>query len=92
MESTQQPDDLDSPWKEALELFLAPFLEFFFPRVHEGIDWKRGYVSLDKELQQIVRDARVGRRLADKLFKVWRKDVREAWLLIHIEVQGQRER
>jgi len=83
--------DLDSPWKETLEHFLAPFLAFFFPTIHEGIDWPRGYQSLDKELQQISRGARVGRRLADKLFKVWRKDGQEAWLLIHIEVQGQRE-
>ncbi|HEV3257371.1 MAG TPA: hypothetical protein VG013_10860, partial [Gemmataceae bacterium] len=72
--------------------FLAPFLAFFFPAIHEALDWQRGYQSLDKELQQIVHDARTGRRLADKLFKVWRKDGREAWLLIHIEVQGRRER
>jgi hypothetical protein len=84
--------DQDSLWKEALEHFLASFLAFFFPHVHDAIDWSRGYESLDKELQQIVRDARVGRQLADKLFKVWRKDGREAWLLIHIEVQGKRER
>src|SRR5262249_9781468 len=52
----------------------------------------RGYQSLDKELQQIVREAKVGKRLADKLFKVWANDGKEAWLLIHVEVQGQRER
>src|SRR5437762_8573588 len=84
--------DLDSPWKEALEHFLAPFLAFYFPAVHSIIDWGRGYESLDKELQQVVRDARIGRRLADKLFKVWRKDGSEAWLLIHIEVQGKKEK
>jgi hypothetical protein len=86
------PDDLDSPWKEALEHFLEPFLTFFFPAVHAAIDWRRGYRSLDKELQQITRDARTGRRLADKLFQVWRTDGDEAWLLIHVEVQGRRER
>src|SRR5436309_2988805 len=84
--------DLDSPWKEALQHFLAPFLALCFPRIHELIDWQRGYESLDKELQQIVRNARTGRRLADKLFKVWRKDGREAWLLIHIEVQARPEK
>jgi hypothetical protein len=77
--------------KEALEHFLELFLAFFFPAVHEGLDWRRRYESLDKELQQIAHDARTGRRLADKLFKVWRKDGQEAWLLIHVEVQGQRE-
>lgn len=86
------PGDLDSPWKEALEHFLEPFLAFFFPAVHDGLDWRRRYESLDKELQQIVHDTRTGRRLADELFKVWRKDGQEAWLLVHIEVQGHRER
>jgi hypothetical protein len=85
-------DDADSPWKEALEHFLAPFLAFFYPTIHAEIDWQRGYQSLDKELQQITRDARTRRRLADKLFKVWRKDGREAWVLIHIEVQGKQEK
>jgi predicted transposase YdaD len=90
MASRPRPD-LDSPWKEALEIFLPDFLAFFFPNIHEAIDWSRAYQSLDKELHQIIRGARVGRRLADKLFKVWRQDGEEAWLLIHIEVQGQRE-
>jgi hypothetical protein len=88
----QAPTDLDSPWKEALEQFLDPFLAFFYPVLHAAIDWTRGYESLDKELQQITRDARTGRRLADKLFKIWRQDGEEAWLLVHIEVQGQREK
>jgi hypothetical protein len=86
-----KPDELDSPWKEALEHFLESFLAFCFPNVHSGIDWSRGYQSLDKELHQIVREARVKKRLADKLFKVWRSDGEEAWVLVHVEVQGQRE-
>jgi hypothetical protein len=89
--TAKAPADLDNPWKETLERFLAPFLAFFFPHIHQAINWTRGYQSLDKELQQIVHDARIGRRLADKLFKVWCKNGKEAWLLIHIEIQGQRE-
>jgi hypothetical protein len=85
------PDDLDSPWKEILQHFLREVLAFFFPDLHDAIDWQRGYESLDKELQQIVHDARIRGRLADKLFKVWQKNGREAWFLIHIEVRGQRE-
>ncbi len=88
----KESDDLDSPWKEALEHFLESFLAFCFPEVHAGIDWSRGYESLDKEFQQIVRDARERKRLADKLFKVWRNDGTQAWLLVHVEVQGQREK
>jgi len=31
-------DDLDSPWKETLQRFLRPFLEFFYPPVAADID------------------------------------------------------
>jgi hypothetical protein len=79
----------DNPWKESLEIFLRWFLQFFFPRIHDEIDWDRGYVSLDKELSGILREGELGTRLADKLFKVWLLDGQELWILIHIEVQGQ---
>jgi hypothetical protein len=46
---------------------------------------------MDKELQQVTRDADLGRRLADTLVKVWRRDGTDVWVLIHIEVQGQPE-
>lgn len=81
--------DFDSPWKEALQHFLRPFAELFFPAAHAGIDWSRGYEALDTELHKITRAAGAGKALADKLFKVWQPDGQEAWLLIHIEVQGE---
>jgi hypothetical protein len=89
---SRHADDLDSPWKEALDFFLPQFLAFFFAAIYDAIDWSRRYESLDKELQKLAPDAGVGKRLADKLFKVWLKDGQEAWLLIHIEVQGRREK
>ncbi len=69
-----ETSDYDSPWKEALERYFPQFLEFFFPQIHEEIDWSRGWTFLDKELQQVVRDAELGRRLVDKLVKVWKLD------------------
>jgi hypothetical protein len=84
--------DFDSPWKEALEVYFRAFLALFFPLIHEDIDWSRGFEFLDKELQKIVRTSASGRLYVDKLVKVWRKNGREAWVLIHIEVQTQRER
>lgn len=83
--------DFDNPWKDVLEHFFREFLAFFFPEVHSAIDWSREYETLDKELQQIVSESELGPRLADKLFKVWLKDGREAWILIHVEVQNQRD-
>jgi len=81
--------DYDSPWKEALERYFPEFLDFFFPAVHAGIDWGRGHEFLDKELERVVRDAELGRRLCDKLVKVWRKDGEEERVLVHVEVQSQ---
>ena len=84
-------DDYDSPWKDALDRFFRPCLAFFFPHAHADIDWSRGYQMLDKELQPIVRRAAAGRLYVDKLVKVYLKDGREQWLLIHIEVQARRD-
>jgi hypothetical protein len=83
--------DFDSPWKEALELYFRAFLALFYPHIHADIYWSRDYVFLDKELQKSVPKAGRGRLYVDKLVKVWRKNGREAWVLIHIEVQAQRE-
>ncbi len=83
--------DYDSPWKEALEQYFQALCEFYFPVVHAGVAWERGYEFLDKELQQVVRDAELGRRYADKLIKVSRRDGEDAWVLVHVEVQGQYE-
>ncbi len=66
-------------------------MQFFFPHVHDGIDWMQGYDFLDKELQQVVRDAELGRRLVDKLVKVYTTEGKETWVLIHVEVQGKVE-
>lgn len=81
----------DSPWKEALDHYFEAFLLLLFPEVYVQIDWSRGWESLDKEFQQVVRDAELGRRYVDKLVKVWTKDGAERWVLIHIEVQTTRE-
>lgn len=83
--------DFDSPWKDVLDLFFEPCVAFFFPQAHAQIDWSRGFEFLDKELQKITADAAVGRRVVDKLVKVWLKTGAELWVLLHIEVQGQRE-
>jgi hypothetical protein len=83
--------DFDSPWKEALEKYFEPFIAFLFSSIHGEIDWSRGYEFLDKELQQVVGDAEQGMRVADKLVRVWRKDGRESWVLIHVEVQSHEE-
>ncbi len=55
-------EDYDSSWKEVLDRYFEAFMAFFFAEAHAEIDWARGYEMLDKELQKIVRHAKVGRR------------------------------
>lgn len=80
--------ETDSPWKEAIEAYFRDFMAFFFPNIHDGIDWNEEYQFMDKELERIVRDAETGRRIVDKLVRVCLKNGGETWFLIHIEVQG----
>ena len=89
--SQSQSEDYDSPWKEVLTMFFPEFMEFFFPDVHAAIDWSRGYEFLDKEMQRLSAKASIGRRTVDKLARVWLKNGNELRVLIHVEVQGQRE-
>lgn len=64
-----------------LDLFFKDAIEFFFPKAHAQIDWARGYEFLDKELQKITADAAIGRRVVDKLVKVWLKTGQELWVI-----------
>ena len=81
--------DYDSPWKEAISIYFQDFMRFFFPDIHADIDWGRGFDFLDTELQQIKRETETGRRDADKLVKLWRRNGEETWVLLHVEVQSQ---
>src|ERR1700683_4973069 len=78
--------DADSPWKIALELYFADFMNCCFPNIAKEIDWGKGYEFLDKEMQTITYDADIGRRTTDKLIKLWKKDQQETFLC-HLEVQ-----
>ena len=92
-ESAESPDreDYDSPWKNALEVYFKEFIQFFFPDMAADVDWNRRYVFLDKELRQVVREAALGRKYVDKLARLHRINGHEEWVLIHIEVQSQRD-
>ncbi len=90
--TTNEPNaNYDEPWKEALGEYFEDFLQFFFPQVHNLIDWSKPPKSLDKELQQITASSDSTLRFADKLFQVWQKNNQETWILVHIEVQSQEE-
>lgn len=83
--------ELDSPWKDIIASYFEAFMVFFFPKIHQLINWNDEYQFMDNELQKVVRDAEMKRRIADKLVKVSLKNGQAAILYIHIEVQGQKD-
>ena len=83
--------DFDSPWKDLLDGYFERFMAFFFPETWKDIDWEKPNEFLNTEFQKIARDTETGRRLVDRLVKVWRKDGAETWVLVHVEVQGQKD-
>jgi len=84
--------DLDSPWKDVLEVYFPEFIEFFFPHVYALIDWTQPYEFLDKEFQKIAQQALSGRKIVDKLIKVYQLDGQLTHIYVHIEVQMQYEK
>jgi len=82
----------DQAWKEIIEKLFPDFLAFFFPQIYKDIDFSRGAEFLDNELQKILKGSEVGKRIVDKLVKIYLNDGSEKWLLIHLEVQGYREK
>lgn len=83
-------DDFDGPWKEALETYLHEFFAFCLPRAEAEIDWRRSPQSLDSEFQKVA-PAVAGPHRVDKLVRVWLRDGQDVWVLVHIDVQSQRE-
>ncbi len=81
----------DSPWKEVLEDLFEEFLAFFFPELHHAIDFTQPPEFLENELRQIAVEGETGKRVVDKLVKVFLQNGAERWLLIHIEIQGYQE-
>ncbi|MGV8118155.1 MAG: Rpn family recombination-promoting nuclease/putative transposase [Candidatus Xenobiia bacterium LiM19] len=81
----------DDGWKIVLGHYLDDFLDFFFPHISE--ETERGRHSfLDNELQSLSRRVGIGKRITDKLVKVFLRNGEEKWLLIHVEVQGEAEK
>ncbi len=86
-----EPVQYDAAWKLTLEQFLPQFLSLVFPDIAATIDWSVPFTFLDTELQQIVPDSESGLMRVDKLVEVQRRDGVAELLLIHAEVQAQRD-
>ena len=77
--------------KEALDTLLPDFLSLLFPRVHAAIDWSHPPEFLDKELDQLSAGLGMAGLVVDKLVRVRRRAGGDLWLLVHVEVQSQRD-
>ncbi len=83
--------EYDAAWKATLETFLQPCLAIAFPALADQINWSAPPRFLDTELQEIVRDSESGPMRVDKLVEVSRRDGEKELLLVHVEVQAQRD-
>lgn len=79
----------DIYWKGILEDLFADFLRFFYSNADELFDINRGFEFLDQEVEKLfpIGDPEYPQSV-DKLAKVFTKEGKEEWILIHIEVQG----
>jgi hypothetical protein len=84
--------DADSPWKQILRGYLPDAMDFFFPGISELIDWRYPPVFLDKELEQLNPDDKIGKRYADQLVEVRFKGGELKILLLHIEIQASKDK
>jgi hypothetical protein len=80
----------DILWKAILEDIFDDFLLFFFKEDAGQFDFDKGFVFLDKELEQLFPqdDNMQSPKFVDKLVKVFTKAGKEEWILVHVEVQG----
>lgn len=81
----------DLLWKDILEHVFDDFLRFMHPGAAELLDLEKGFVFLDKELDQVFPhpEGAVGLQIADKLVRVYTREGGEEWILVHVEVQEQ---
>ncbi len=84
----------DALWKGILEDLFDDFLRFYFPESVDLFDFNRKFEFLDKELEQLFPQQQddFSPKYVDKLVKVFTKKGKEEWILIHIEVQGSRDK
>lgn len=67
------------------------FISFFFAERSTQICWSKRPRFRDKELAGISLSATPDGLVADKLVEVYLRDGGVQWMLIHIEVQAQRD-
>lgn len=80
--------------KSAFEEAFPDLLRFCFAKADQIFDMKKEPVFLDKELSELFPELEKqgGNRFVDMLAKVFLKDGKEEWILVHIEIQGSKDK
>ena len=94
--ATKEPRRDDLLWKDLLARFFVPMLHSLLPDLARDLDEKRDVVFLDKELRRLARFTQRpeggepdGNRFVDLLANVPLRTQEDAWVLLHVEVQGR---
>ena len=84
--------DFDGLWKDAIKRFFPQLIERTLPNLYDDVDFSREPEFLSKELRDSIQrpiiDEHNSPLFVDELIKVFLKDGRTEWILLHIEVQG----
>lgn len=80
--------------KSAFEEAFPDLLRFCFPDADNIFDLEKGFEFLDKELNELFPELREkgGNRFVNLLVKVFLKNGKEEWILVHIEIQGTNDK
>ena len=81
--------DFDLRWKELIHCFTEDFVAFFLPTLYPLVNFSKPPEFLEQELQKLFTDEnRTGKKISDKLIKLYLKDGQEWFVLVHVEVEG----
>ena len=84
-------EDFDGAWKLYFRGALKYFFQFADIDAYNEIDWLRNPEFLDTELRRISRGLKKNKVVVDCLVKVWLVDGEEKWIVVHIELQSQKD-
>ena len=92
-EQTEQKEskeraDYDGMWKDAIERFLPRLLERVLPDLYADVDFSIRPEFLENELRDIAQFDNNPAVYVDELIRLILKNGGDAWILLHIEIQG----
>ena len=88
--SAQDKVNYDIQWKNIIKMFFYPMLQSLMPKLAEDADRSREPEYLEQELSDITAAIDGGAQHVDILAKIPMKRGSDIWLVLHIEIQGEK--